>query len=208
MKLYNFFRTLMTSRFASVSCAVLASSFALFAPSAAVAFNLIDSDNDGLYEGVTDLDLFDDGLLWNVDFVVGRGTEVYNDGFSFTTESEAEAALVAFSTIVFPSASGSGGWSLESSVNPLEDARGEFEGSFNLGYSEESEFFNFLNSDFEGDVFTIADRSARFREVLWSRFSLAEPDGDGSVSTPEPSLILGFITLGGLMLGSKRKTKG
>lgn len=29
-----------------------------------------------------------------------------------------------------------------------------------------------------------------------------------SVSTPEPSLILGFITLGGVMLGSKRKTKG
>ncbi|MDJ0517556.1 MAG: PEP-CTERM sorting domain-containing protein [Trichodesmium sp. MO_231.B1] len=28
------------------------------------------------------------------------------------------------------------------------------------------------------------------------------------VATPEPSLTLGFITLGGLMLGSKRKTKG
>ncbi|NES67273.1 MAG: PEP-CTERM sorting domain-containing protein [Okeania sp. SIO2D1] len=28
-----------------------------------------------------------------------------------------------------------------------------------------------------------------------------------SASTPEPNLILGFITLGGLMLGSKRKTK-
>ena len=27
-------------------------------------------------------------------------------------------------------------------------------------------------------------------------------------STPEPSLIFGFITLSGLMLGSKRKTKG
>ncbi|NEP83767.1 MAG: PEP-CTERM sorting domain-containing protein, partial [Okeania sp. SIO3B3] len=26
--------------------------------------------------------------------------------------------------------------------------------------------------------------------------------------SPEPTLILGFITLGGLMLGSKRKTKG
>ncbi|NEQ74029.1 MAG: PEP-CTERM sorting domain-containing protein [Okeania sp. SIO2C9] len=29
-----------------------------------------------------------------------------------------------------------------------------------------------------------------------------------SMSTPEPSLMLGFITLGGVMLGSKRKTKG
>ncbi|NES71568.1 MAG: PEP-CTERM sorting domain-containing protein, partial [Okeania sp. SIO2D1] len=28
------------------------------------------------------------------------------------------------------------------------------------------------------------------------------------VSTPEPSLMLGFITLGGVLLGSKRKTKG
>ena len=27
------------------------------------------------------------------------------------------------------------------------------------------------------------------------------------VSTPEPSLILGFITLGGLMLGSRKKEK-
>ena len=34
--------------------------------------------------------------------------------------------------------------------------------------------------------------------------------GTGEVlqSTPEPSLMLGFITLGGVLLGSKRKTKG
>lgn len=35
-----------------------------------------------------------------------------------------------------------------------------------------------------------------------------DDDSDVVVSTPEPNLMLGFITLGGVLLGSKRKTKG
>ncbi len=36
----------------------------------------------------------------------------------------------------------------------------------------------------------------------------ASSGGANNASTPEPTLTLGLITLGGLMLGSKRKTKG
>ncbi|MGK7954449.1 MAG: PEP-CTERM sorting domain-containing protein, partial [Crocosphaera sp.] len=44
----------------------------------------------------------------------------------------------------------------------------------------------------------------------WAKFTIASASGGGNdVSTPEPSLIFGFITLGGLMLGSNaRKNKG
>ncbi|WP_293119363.1 PEP-CTERM sorting domain-containing protein [Okeania sp. SIO1I7] len=45
------------------------------------------------------------------------------------------------------------------------------------------------------------------RAIRWSHTS-TNPQTKQLVATPEPSLILGFITLGGLMLGSKRKTKG
>ncbi|MGK7922664.1 MAG: PEP-CTERM sorting domain-containing protein [Trichodesmium sp.] len=52
-----------------------------------------------------------------------------------------------------------------------------------------------------------------FRDGVQRVVVLEVAEGGGGVvevsaSTPEPSLIFGFITLGGLMLGSKRKIKG
>ncbi len=41
------------------------------------------------------------------------------------------------------------------------------------------------------------------REVAFT----GSPTGSSTASTPEPSLVLGFITLGALMVGSKRKSK-
>ncbi|MDY7023524.1 MAG: PEP-CTERM sorting domain-containing protein, partial [Cyanobacteriota bacterium] len=53
----------------------------------------------------------------------------------------------------------------------------------------------------------LIDVDGDFSFAPWAKFSLVDDGGNGSVSTPEPTLILGFITLGSLMLASKRKTK-
>ncbi len=203
-----FFRTVLTSCFASVSSALLASSFPLFAPSAAVAFQLIDSDDNGIYEGVHDLDLFGDGSKWDVDFSSGTGSSVYSDGFDFTTRTEATEALAALYDLVpevFVPEIGAedsfGGGSVFSDIGQINVGFGTLEGS---GFSSDSGQVDsirdiILNSDLPDTP--LADP----RTFLYARFSESSP---GIKSTPEPSLILGFITLGGLMLGSKRKTKG
>ncbi|NEP86897.1 MAG: PEP-CTERM sorting domain-containing protein [Okeania sp. SIO2C2] len=51
--------------------------------------------------------------------------------------------------------------------------------------------------------------SARFSSpssIPYAKFTPQETPKP--TKTPEPTLIFGLITLGGLMLGSKRKTKG
>ena len=68
------------------------------------------------------------------------------------------------------------------------------------------EFYSFTDSSGEYLYFTPSYLSLN---VTGQQTQSAIPDGGGgSVSTPEPTLTLGFITLGGLMLGSKRKRKG
>ena len=206
-----FFRTVLTSCFASVSSALLASSFTLFAPSAAVAFQLIDSDDDGTYEGVHDLDLFGDGSIWDVDFSSGTGTSVYSDGFDFTTRTEATEALAALYDLVpevFVPEIGAedsfGGGSVFSDIGQINVGFGTLEGS---GFSSDSGQIDsvkdiILPQNNLPDI-PLADP----RTFLYARFSESSPQ-EGIKSTPEPNLIFGFVTLGGLMLGSKRKTKG
>ncbi|NER08670.1 MAG: PEP-CTERM sorting domain-containing protein, partial [Okeania sp. SIO3C4] len=63
----------------------------------------------------------------------------------------------------------------------------------------------FTSVDFDSLLSLSLPRDTDAASVPYAKFSPASPS---PTSTPEPTLILGFITLGGLMLGSKRKTKG
>ncbi len=70
------------------------------------------------------------------------------------------------------------------------------------------------SSDTEVDVVTqerIVEGSVGDSQIQWRGVAVFEEANEAKVaaaSTPEPSLIFGFITLGGLMLGSKSKTNG
>ncbi len=71
-----------------------------------------------------------------------------------------------------------------------------------FGYSYSS--YELIQIDDYSIYLNIQSSSDDFlEERLWEREIVEE-----RASTPEASLTLGFITLGGLMLGSKRKTKG
>ena len=198
-------RNLFTSCLCGLSSAVLASSFALFAPSAS-AFTLVDSDEDGYLEGVTGLNVA--GSDYDVEFFYGTFDEVYNDGgeYDFTFDSVAEvdqafdAVWGALFTVVgtdafkgYEDGDRSASGFLDMFMGFSDGVRGSYRtGSTNVQYNARSWFVGASNA--------------------WVKFNEAQvPTGggeNGTASTPEPSLILGFITLGGLMLGSKRKTKG
>ncbi len=60
-----------------------------------------------------------------------------------------------------------------------------------------------IKLDYETDCL---DRDRLFL-LFHSQVTATENGGAEVVSTPEPSLMLGFMTLGGFMLGSRKKAK-
>ncbi len=197
-------RNLLTSCLCALSSAVLASSFALFAPApeAAVAATLIDSDNDGMIDGVNDLAV--DGVLFDVEFVYGSAAEV--GGFKFYTEASAANAANSLMASILSV----GAFFVEDDQQDQQHFMLHFNYFNDDGYGIGQKSITF----FEEYVGTDPEYSGSpwlwyGEEKVYARFELV-PDAPPTqpASTPEPSLILGFITLGGLMLGSKRKTKG
>ncbi len=200
---------------ASVSSAFLASCFAWFATQAAVAasLTLIDDDSNGRYEKVENL-LFEN-VLYDVTFKTGSINSVYGDGkggfsFDFSNLVDAEGALRALDAAV---SSIDDDYAFES---PNFDEIDRFPGAYYIHTNENGieggvsqsgyvlfrggifeSFWSPTGPGFDGEVFG-----------MHALFELSEMEEITPASTPEPSVVLGFITLGGLMLGSKRKTKG
>ncbi len=221
-------RNLFTSCLCGLSSAVLASSFALFAPApeAAVAATLIDSDKDGIIEGVNDLKVGDS--YYDVEFVNDSGASVYSDGFG-DPGFDSVRATEALIDILNSELNGT-----EARFEDTDSLFRDISDKISIGYQDIEQYglggLRFVNIeqnysiqnldladddseiDYEiiydgvkmGDISWVVEDQI----ILWARFSAADPADPSPASTPEPSLILGFITLGGLMLGSKRKTKG
>ncbi|MGD1698524.1 PEP-CTERM sorting domain-containing protein [Dapis sp. BLCC M229] len=198
-------KQLFSSCFAFVSSAVLASSFAVFAPEAGQAFTLIDSDNDSFIDAIEDLAV--DGSLFNVDFVTAPGSDVYSDGFDFDTLASAEVAASAVHAAL-----GSA---------PIEDQQfpgGMSSNAFMIGYQLVGltrlegvivwpqrpvnccELGGLVGGAIQGH-----DLSHHGFFAVFTEAGGGEGAPTAAATTPEPSLILGFITLGGLMLGSRKK---
>ncbi|MEL7036990.1 MAG: PEP-CTERM sorting domain-containing protein [Cyanobacteria bacterium J06592_8] len=190
------------------SAAVVASSTFLFAPSGASAVTLIRA-NDGSVTRIENLEV--EGLEYNVDFIFNQSyNDVFGGSFDFESEQEALSASEAVATA-------------------LGDEEFLFEAFlFNAGVTNQDDFFipfefsGVSDVRFVGEDVSISaplldiDQPSPLRFINvdgdfafapWAKFSLVDDGGNGSVSTPEPTLILGFITLGSLMLASKRKTK-
>ncbi|NEP83437.1 MAG: hypothetical protein F6K17_32245 [Okeania sp. SIO3C4] len=184
--------------FTALSAALLASSAYLCAPQSASATTLIRGD-DGAVEQILDLEV--NGEFFDVEFVVDSYDNIYNGTFDFDTLSTATVAAEA-----------------------VVEALGVSE--FTRSFSGDS-FFDFFLIPFQfssspGLVDLVIDNFRLVEDTLSTSFAVRNLPGAGAgqpyakftaaappgVSTPEPTLILGFITLSGLMLGSKRKTKG
>ncbi|MEN1786392.1 MAG: hypothetical protein AAGF77_14835, partial [Bacteroidota bacterium] len=207
-----FFRTAIASCFASVSCALLASS--LFSPSAAVAadLTLTDSDKDGKYEKVENLDI--EGSLYDVEFVIGTPREVYDDGFGgfafdFTTLGEAETALAALfaiddfafeSTQSFNQIFAISDLNLYILTNDVAIAPGTPGGKYWFGGFAPSGMYlgepgianHWWDLDGGAEIYGTAVQLtiARFTQSGSAASPPATP-----ASTPEPSLILGLMAL-------------
>ncbi len=194
-------RNLFTSCLCGLSSAVLASSFALFAPSASAA-QLVDSNNDRYIEGVEKLEVA--GTSYDVEFVFGTFDEVYKDGseydFTFDSISEVDQAFVALLDALAAVVASNPSLPPLGFLDPAASGDG-VDSSIFVGYSKtqnaRENWLSLQAPSLEGSV-----GAGAAREGVIAKFS------ESQKSTPEPSLILGFITLGGLILGSKRKTKG
>ncbi len=187
------------------------------------AFTLRKAD-DGRVIGIDALEV--EGNVYNVDFIRGYFSEVFGDDYDlyFTSYSSALKALSAVTealgdqeyishyfdgatmttkgldSVWIPFTDGG-------SINGIKDDMWDVWDDRNfMGPSEGVDrrwYFGFW-ADFN---LRVSDSG----EELWGSEGdrgKEEPIMGTAVGTPEPSLILGLITISGLMLGSKRKTKG
>ncbi len=186
-------------RIASLAGAALLASTACIRP--AHSFDL-ERDRDGRVIGIKDLQVEDQ--FFNVDFFFGSYDEFFKGTFPFPFPSVAENAarnvIVALGTHEFTSkattAAGDG------FLIPF--GFDERDPSFVKSYTDSHPFS--LPED--GVGLDLRRRTQGPDEFFpWAGFTPTD-EFETPVATPEPSLIVGFITLGGLMLGSKRKTKG
>ena len=178
-------------RSAVVIMAALAANTARTAAASAATFFFTEAGSD-VVSRVEDLEV--DGKFYDVDFLMGSREQVFPDEiFDFLDRDSATAAAEA-----------------------LMGALGD---SLKTSFWGDVFYLPFLSSDTFGywvvmdksryedeDVIDVRTNGLGVTNYPIAKFTPAESGGD-VVATPEPSLIVGFITLGGLMLGSKGKTK-
>ncbi|MGD1704743.1 PEP-CTERM sorting domain-containing protein [Dapis sp. BLCC M229] len=193
---------------ASTSAALLASASIVFAPPAAEAFTLIKND-DGAVVEILDLEV--SGELFDVEFRHDSYDNIYNGTFDFETiESATEAAEAiaeALGDTEFTM--------LNSRVGDTEFFR-ERSDSFLIPFNLQkiTPTFTIVESVSDSYATRATDVVSQLGVVSFVRYQLnpyakfERLEEAPLTEVPEPSLIFGFITLSGLMLGSKRKGKG
>ncbi len=175
-------------------------------------------DSSGRTIGITSL-FVDDGTVateYNVEFIFGTYDSVFRGGFDFPSQSVAETAAnaviaalgqIAFTNLVdspdcglpgFPGQAGKcDGFLIPYTFKTVGSEE------FVLSYNDF--FFNDTVLDFfPAQVFQRPRDADPDPKLPWAKFT---PVDDDVVATPEPSLIFGFITLGGFVLGSRKKEK-
>ncbi|NET15789.1 MAG: PEP-CTERM sorting domain-containing protein [Okeania sp. SIO1H6] len=188
--------------FATGAGAALLASFAsLFAFSEAHAASLV-KDDSGAVTRIEGLSVFLDGeeTIYDVDFLRDDSSNVYGDGaFDFADSKSAQAAARAVST------------SLGSSEYITK--QGDM---FIVGYGDIGDRVfiyrdRWVRTDFdtiswyEYDINLLNAWVNIISLAKWAKFEVRDvSDKVVGATTPEPSLIFGFITLGGLMLGSRK----
>ncbi|MEM1170423.1 MAG: hypothetical protein AAGJ08_15415 [Cyanobacteria bacterium P01_H01_bin.35] len=189
------FPQLLSSIATSASAVLLASSAYLFAPQSASAFELIRGD-DGAVQQILDLEV--NGEFFDVEFIFDSFDNIYNGTLDFDTLEEAFVATTAiFEALGDTEATGVfGDDRFDDFFIPYR-----FDPSFGGVYVGTNDGEPTLELDGVGTTSTFS--LPQFRP--YAKFTAAATP---MVSTPEPSLIFAFITLSGLMLGSKRKAKG
>ncbi|NEP81513.1 MAG: PEP-CTERM sorting domain-containing protein [Okeania sp. SIO3B3] len=193
-------------KYLATSAALLASSAYLFAPTVASAFTLIRG-LDGAVTNIEDLNVSGVGQF-DVEFIYDSYDNIYNGTFDFAGGAEAqtaaEAVIGALGTTEYTRANiqDLGFLTIENFFDGFLIPYFVF-GRTVIGEGEESADLLDDSLDDSGLL------TPTTRPRIYAKFSPSGPNPPISpTSTPEPTLILGFITLGGLMLGSKRKTKG
>ncbi len=175
------------------SAALLASFTSLFAPTSVEAVSLIKGD-DGAVTRIEGLEA--SGNDWNVDFEWGTYEEVFTEGLQLTYGPAFWVALEIMGVL---------------GKDEVLSGHPSVSDSFFLPYDDQSSGLRNVQGFFDYQHNSRADRLAvtniaETEHRLWA--VVVEAEVGEMATTPEPSLIFGFITLGGLMLGSKRKTKG
>jgi hypothetical protein len=185
----------------------LAFSTGLFAPSAS-AFSLV-KNSSGEVDQILNLEV--DGLFYDVSFHFDSYSSLYRGLFDFTSEEDASLAglsvLEALGDTEYT-------WML------IASAAYVYSDSFSIpyGFSQDGRVltvsdlgdprvFHRYGQSWGTDVLGIRVREMDegvYSTIPYAKFSAAS----AATSVPEPSLILGFITLGGVLLGSKKQNKG
>ncbi|MGK7920514.1 MAG: hypothetical protein AB4080_10975 [Trichodesmium sp.] len=173
----------------SAGTALLAASASLFAATEASAFELIRGNN-GAVIGIEDLEVGSE--KYDVDIVFDSYNNIFGGDLDFESEATARSAGEAIIQALGVSDSFGG---TDSFLIPF--SVGE-----RIGVALDG------NSQSANDGLAIADVGAS-ESLGWAPYAdFTLQTSETPAATPEPSLMLGFITLGGLMLGSKIKTKG
>ncbi len=184
----------------SASTLFLASLASLLAPTSASAAQLVRATESDRVVGIKALEV--EGQLYDVQFIFDSFNNIYADG-TFDFNSEATARL-AYEAIM-----GELGASDYTGNNYGRPGDG-----FVIPYSESySDKYNWVIYEHAHPDADVATKTLYYKVLQDDQTSGRYPyakftPATQPASTPEPNLIVGFITLGGLMLGSKRKAKG
>ncbi len=188
---------------ATVASAALLASTAIVPE--AIAFSLRHGDDDRVI-GIDGLEV--EESVYNVDFIDGSFNDSFGDGDSFL---DADSAKKAFSAV--QSALGKKEWLVPGRKHLYEYYDGFMipfmseDGEIDIIMEKDSKLRYDSGSSVIGESSSLYDLDKDYSQHIYARVTDVTAPPDIPTTTPEPSLIFGFITLGGLMLGSKRKTK-
>lgn len=196
----------------------LAFSAGLFAPSAYSAELLIG--DEGQVVKIESLEV--DGFTYDVDFLLGDLESLYQGTFDFATGLDAynaaEAVVSALGITFFTAINPTPCDALDAPC-PGTVERDDFYipylsggGSVRVVWDSPSKERDSLADVEFRDIDSLCIGLGLCDGVPFAKFTEVRAGGGSSggsgVQVPEPSLILGFITLGGVLLGSKKQNKG
>ncbi|OZH52719.1 hypothetical protein AFK68_22550 [Hydrocoleum sp. CS-953] len=201
-KTFTKFATKAAQFTATLTSAALLASTAFVSEASALTLRKTD---DGRVIGIDGLEV--EGVLYDVQLVQGTFSEVFGGSLDFEGYDEAQKAWKSLSEAL-----GDDQYTVNS-TGQYGDMKMDvfwlpYELQGNRAYSILDAKWNDLSSetptimshDRDNYVFDLYQNAG-----VWAKFQ--EVEREEPEATPEPSLILGLITLGGLLLGSKIKTK-
>ncbi|NEQ37585.1 MAG: hypothetical protein F6K40_15435 [Okeania sp. SIO3I5] len=192
---------------AMVSAAVLASTVSITEASA-ISLRYLNGPGTQVV-GIDGLEV--EGVEYNVDFIFGSYNSIYDGTLNFQSQVAAERAVTEVMAAL--------GSSNFTHYDPSFLFGDGFMDGFSIPYPTPPQYdderdwlfitYDMMFWDLDDDRLLIGRHGVERDTVLsWRPYAKFSPASSEPEPIPEPSLILGCIALGGLMLGSQRKTKG